>query len=375
MRYDVVVLGAGINGLATAYSLKKQGVASLAVLEQFQLGHGQGSSHGRSRITRSTYSTPKYVELMQLVHGSLWPAWEEVAGQPLLHKNPGIFFGPGIGRYQESLRDLPEVNVEEVAAEEARRRFPPFLFPDSPRVLVDHTCAVVAADRTMRFLASQLRDHVLENCQVQSIDRASQVFLDTTRGSIECERLVITAGPWTSRLVPGLKPNLRPAHQDVGYFEIKASSRVGDFPVWVYAGEQADDSFYGLPEFERPGVKLARHRTGPHGDDPDREVGTILPEDAARDLEAFVARQWSGQARLVGYDACIYTNTCTEDFILDHLPGDERIVVGAGFSGHGFKFAPLTGQVLAELAVYGRTSFPEFERHRQAFGFASAACW
>ncbi len=250
MRYDVVVLGAGINGLATAYSLKKQGVASLAVLEQFQLGHGQGSSHGRSRITRSTYSTPKYVELMQLVHGSLWPAWEEVAGQPLLHKNPGIFFGPGIGRYQESLRDLPEVNVEEVAAEEARRRFPPFLFPDSPRVLVDHTCAVVAADRTMRFLASQLRDHVLENCQVQSIDRASQVFLDTTRGSIECERLVITAGPWTSRLVPGLKPNLRPAHQDVGYFEIKASSRVGDFPVWVYAGEQADDSLVFLAPVE-----------------------------------------------------------------------------------------------------------------------------
>jgi len=98
MRYDVVVLGAGINGLATAYSLKKQGVGSLAVLEQFQLGHGQGSSHGRSRITRSTYSTPKYVELMQLVHGRLWPAWEEVAGQPLLHKNPGIFFGPGLSR-------------------------------------------------------------------------------------------------------------------------------------------------------------------------------------------------------------------------------------------------------------------------------------
>lgn len=375
MRYDVVVLGAGINGLATAYSLKKQGVGSLAVLEQFQLGHGQGSSHGRSRITRSTYSTPKYVELMQLVHGRLWPAWEEVAGQPLLHKNPGIFFGPGLSRYQESLRDLPEVNVEEVAAEEARRRFPPFLFPDSPRVLVDHTCAVVAADRTMRFLASQLGDQVLENCQVQSIEQASQIFLDTSRGPIECERLVITAGPWTSRLIPGLKPNLRPAHQDVGYFEIEASSRVGDFPVWVYAGEQADDSFYGLPEFERPGVKLARHRTGPHGDDPDRKIGTVLPEDAARDLEAFVAQQWSGSARLVGYDACIYTNTSNEDFILDHLPGDERIVVGAGFSGHGFKFAPLTGQVLAEMAIYGRTSFPEFERHRAAFGFASATCW
>ena len=375
MRYDVIVLGAGINGLATAYSLKKQGVGSLAVLEQFHFGHAQGSSHGRSRITRSTYSTPKYVELMQLVHGRLWPGWEETAGQPLLHKNPGIFFGPGISRYQESLRDLPEVQVEEIVAEEARWRFPPFLFPDSPRVLLDHTCAVVAADRTMRFLASQLRGHVLENCQVQSIERGSQIFLDTTRGQIECERLIVTAGPWTARLIPALKPNLRPAHQDVGYFEIESSSQVGEFPVWVYAGEQADDSFYGLPEFERPGVKLARHRTGPHGDDPGRQIGEVLPEEAAADLQRFVDAQWSGTARLVGYDACIYTNTCSEDFVLDHLPEDDRIVVGAGFSGHGFKFAPLTGQVLAELALFGRTSFPEFERHRAAFSFASAACW
>ncbi len=378
MRYDCVVLGAGINGLATACFLKQQGVENLAVLEQFQLGHTQGSSHGRSRITRSTYSTPKYVELMQLVHNRLWPAWEKAAGQPLLHKNPGIFFGPGIGRYQESLKDVPEIagQIEELEAAEAARRFPPFLFPDSPKVLVDHTCAVVAADRTMRFLAGQLRNQVLEHCQVQSIERGSSLFLDTSRGSIECERLVVTAGPWTARLIPGLKPNLRPAHQDVGYFMIDAPAGVGQFPVWVYAGQNPDDSFYGLPEFERPGVKLARHRTGPHGDDPDRKLGDQLPEAAARDLlENFVAQQWSGTARLVGYDACIYTNTCTEDFVLDRWPEDDRVVVGAGFSGHGFKFAPLTGQVLAELAIYGRTSLPEFERHRQSFSFAAAQCW
>ncbi|MFN8612755.1 MAG: FAD-dependent oxidoreductase [Vulcanimicrobiota bacterium] len=378
MRYDCVVLGAGINGLATAYSLKRQGVENLAVLEQFQLGHGQGSSHGRSRITRSSYSSSKYVELMQVVHNRLWPAWEEAAGQPLLHKTPGIFFGPGIGRYQESLRDITEIQslIEEIDPEEGRRRFPPFLFPDSPKVLVDHTCAVVAAERTMRFLAEQLKGRIQEHCQVQSIERGSSLFLDTNRGSIECERLVVTAGPWTTRLIPALKPNLRPAHQDVGYFEIEAPGAVGQFPVWVYAGGEADTSFYGLPEFERPGVKLARHRTGPHGDDPDRPLGDQLPEEAARDLmQNFIAKQWSGTARLVGYDACIYTNTCNEDFILDHWPEDERVVVGAGFSGHGFKFAPLTGQVLAELAIFGRTSLPEFERHRQAFSFAAAQCW
>lgn len=379
MNYEYIVLGAGINGLATAHALLKQGVTSLAVLEQFQLGHSQGSSHGRSRITRSTYSTPKYVELMQLVHGELWPEWEAEAGRPLLHPNPGIFFGPGVEDYRGSLQQVPEVleHIEEIQPDEARRRFPPFLFPDSRTVLVDHTCAVVAADRTMRFLADRLQGRIIEGCQVQSIDSGPGLKLDTTRGTMQCERLVVTAGPWTARLLPDLRPNLRPAHQDVGYFEMEGglSGEVGRFPVWVYAGEQADDSFYGLPEFERPGVKLARHRTGPHGDNPDRTVGERLPEAAAEDLRQFARQQWSCPLRLVGYDPCIYTNTVTEDFVLDNWPDDPRIVVGAGFSGHGFKLAPLTGRILAELAVSRRTSLPEFERHRHHFTVGAARRW
>ncbi|MBT9584729.1 FAD-dependent oxidoreductase [bacterium] len=379
MIYDCIVVGAGINGLATAHALLQQGVTSLAVLEQFSLGHGQGSSHGRSRITRSSYTSPKYVELMQLVHGRLWPQWEEEAGQPLLHPTPGLFFGPGMSQYFQSLQSVPAVlrHIEEICPEEARHRFFPFLFPDSPKVLVDHTCAVVAADRTVRFLARTLQDHILEDCQLQSIDSGPHLHLDTTRGPMACRKLVITAGPWTSRLLPQLQPNLRPAHQDVGYFQLDPAGNtgVGAFPVWVYAGSKADDSFYGLPEFERPGVKLARHRTGPHGDDPDRAIAEQLPEAAAHDLLQFAQKQWGSQVKLVGYDACIYTNTSNEDFILDHWPGDRRIVVGAGFSGHGFKFAPLTGQVLAQLALYGQTNVPEFERHRQHFSMAAAASW
>ena len=109
MNYDCIVVGGGINGLATAHALLKLGVTSLALLEQFSLGHGQGSSHGRSRITRSSYTSPKYVELMQLVHKTLWPEWEAEAGQVLLHPNPGIFFGPGIDPYRDGLHGVPQV--------------------------------------------------------------------------------------------------------------------------------------------------------------------------------------------------------------------------------------------------------------------------
>jgi sarcosine oxidase len=332
-----------------------------------------------SRITRSSYTSPKYVELMQLVHKTLWPEWEAEADQALLHPNPGIFFGPGIDPYRDGLHGVPQVLefIEEIGPAEARQRFAPFLFPDSQRILVDHTCAVVAADRTMRFLAGSVWPHVIEGCQLRSIESGPCLRLDTSRGVMQCERLIVTAGPWTSRLFPQLQPNLRPAHQHVGYFEIDAAIavRVGAFPVWVYAGQQADESFYGLPEFERPGVKLARHRTGPHGDDPDRPIADHLPQADALDLLQFAQSQWAGPVRLVGYDACIYTNTASEDFILDRWAQDPRIVVGAGFSGHGFKFAPLSGRVLAELALSGHTSLPEFERHRQHFSLQQAARW
>ena len=379
MNYECIVLGAGVNGLATAHCLRQQGVRSLAVLEQFRLAHGLGSSHGRSRITRSSYSSSSYVELMQWVHGQGWPQWEAEAGQPLLHPTPGLFFGPGVEAYWDSLRQRPEVlpQIEDLTPEAARKRFLPFLFPDSPRVLVDHTCAVVAADRTLRFLAQGLQGQLIEECQVLSIESGTALKLTTSQGVMECQRLVVTAGPWAARLLPALAPHLRPAHQDVGYFRAPGLTHTGagDFPVWVYTGQRADDSFYGLPEFERPGLKLARHRTGPHGDDPDRPVSEHLPQHAEEDLARFAAWQWSCSLELVGYDACIYTNTVSEDFLLDRWPEDPRIVVGVGFSGHGFKFAPLTGRVLADLAVHGHTRLPVFERHRQQFSVQAGAHW
>ena len=367
----VVVLGAGITGLSTAFELKRAGV-NCCLIEQYHPGHRQGSSHGKSRITRSTYNTPKFVELMQWVHQVGWKEWQELAGQALLWPRPGLFFGPGLPAYQESLAGIPEVQpfIQTLSAAEARRQFAPFLFPDSPQVIVDSTCALVKAERTLAWLAAQVGSH--QQLQVLGWERGERLRLLTNTGPIECDRLVVAAGPWTYQLLNGLSPVLRPAHQDVGYFALPNSS---DFPVWVYSGQKADDSFYGLPEFERPGVKLARHRTGPHGTDPNRNLPEELPSDALEDLLEFAARQWGQRPACVGYDPCIYTNTPNEDFVLDHWPEDPRVVIGAGLSGHGFKFAPLLGRVLSQLCLHGRTEVEAFERHRQAFRWNSAQHW
>lgn len=380
-HFDIVVVGAGIQGLATVHALLARGIRSLGLIEQFELGHERGSSHGRSRITRSTYNSPKYVELMQFVHNQCWPAWEAECGQKLLHPNPGLFWGPGAHPYRESLKTFPQVwsQIEELSPKQARDRFPAFLFPDVDWVLVDHSCAVLAAQRTREFLMRAIRQSattVMENCPVQ--DWRSQpegLLLSTAQGAIHCQKLIITAGPWTSKLVP-LESKLRVAHQDVGYFELQHPMDSGQFPVWVYAGLEAGDSFYGLPQFERPGVKLARHRTSDRSDQPDRELPQTLPEHALHDLEEFARRQWSGSFQNVGYEACLYTNTRSEDFILDPWPDDPRVIVGAGFSGHGFKFAPLIGRILTKLAC-GEPA-PEtqaFEKFRQEFSLAAAQDW
>jgi sarcosine oxidase len=174
---------------------------------------------------------------------------------------------------------------------------------------------------------------------------------------------------------------LKPAHQDVGYFQFAGEAppiTVGDFPVWVYAGAQGlagDDTFYGLPEFRRAGVKLARHRTGGHADDPDRTLSKDLPPEVKADLEEFARAQFSFPVSYSGYDPCLYTNTAHEDFLLDHYPGDRRVVIASACSGHGFKFGPLTGRIIAGLLLDGKTDVPSFERHRTEFAWSAMPVW
>lgn len=376
MVYDVIVVGAGINGLSAAYHLLRRGAGQIAVLEQFEIAHGMGSSHGASRITRSTYSTPKYVELIQVAHSQEWPRWARDAGREFLHPTPGCFFGPGNQAYIESLESLSELQlaVEILNPAQARVAFPGFAFPDSQLVVRDLTCAVVAAADTVRWLATQVARsaQLIENCPVLTIEPGKDLIrLHTAQGAFACERLVVTAGAWMGHLFPELAGRLQVAHQDVGYFAIEGAD---EFPVWVYCPQEGD-SFYGLPAFQRPGAKVARHRTGPQGDQPDRPIPKVMPATVQAELEAFVAAQFVNPATCVGYEACLYTNTRSEDFILDHHPDDPRIVVGSACSGHGFKFGPLSGRLLTELLLDGKTSLDVFEKHRDAFRLSAHTEW
>ena len=380
--FGALVVGGGISGLATAWQLAVRGVPRVALVERFRLHHDRGSSHGTSRITRTTYSDERYVRLVRVAHSEDWPRLEKESGERLLHPTPGAFFGPPegeIAQWAAAVEAAGAPGVERITASEARRRFPAFAFPDSELVLHDHTSAVVAAADTLKALDRRCRVegvHVLEETRVLAVEpERDPVVVETDRGRLLAERVVITAGAWLAQLVPALRPHVAVSRQHVGYFRLggdPAGMAVGRFPVWVYLGDAARGLYYGLPEFGRAGVKAALHASSGRADDPDASPGVDAKE--IERVRRFLAEQLAVPVEaVVQAENCLYTNTPDEHFLLGPLPGHPNVVVGSVCSGHGFKFGPLTGRLLADLVMNGKTSVAEFERYREEFALPAKA--
>ena len=380
--FDALVIGGGINGLSALHHLGRLGARRVGLVEPFSLGHDRGSSHGAARVTRSAYAAPEYVRLMRRAHREEWPLLEKDAGRRLVHPNPGIFTGPPCARFDRYLRAVEEegVDAEVLTPAEARERYPQFSFANVERVLLDRTAGVVAAEEAMASLAALARERgarVHENTLVRAIDpTAAPVKVETSRGALRADRLIVAAGAWARDLLPFLKSRLTVARQTVGYFAPSGDRedyRPGRFPVWVYMEEDENHLFYGMPEFGRPGVKVGRHLRVGVDDDPD-DAPEAVEEEKIEDLRRFMAGffarpEWT----LAGAEHCLYTNAPNEDFIIDLHPENPRIAFGAGFSGHGFKFGPLTGRLLAELAWEGKISIPEADLARRLFSLEKQA--
>ena len=380
MVYEALVIGGGVNGLSTLYHLHRLGCRRLGLVERFRLGHGRGSSHGHSRVTRSAYVDPDYVRLMQVVHGEEWPRLERDVGRTLIHRTPGCFYGPPGGKYERYARAVAQAgaDVEQIDVVEARRRFPQLRFGDAGGALHDRTAGLVAAAETVSALIDLCRRNgveMREETRVLGIDLARDpIRVETDRGALEAERLVVTAGSWASELLPFLKQRLKVLRQTVFYFKANGPAeafQVGRFPVWGYLGDGENHIYYGLPAFGREGIKAARHITSGAGDDPE-EVPEKADEREMGLVRAFLDREFVPRIEgLLDAETCLYTMTGTEDFIIDLHPEDPRLAVGASCSGHGFKFGPMTGRALAELVLKGRTETPEFEAMRKKFGIRS----
>lgn len=354
MRYDAIVVGAGIHGLCAALWLRQQGRERVAVLEQHAAGHDLGSSHGSTRITRSSYHEAQFVRLAAAAHRDGWPTLERALGRALRIPTPGVFFGPPDGPFGAYLRAtlVASDQVEAVPTARAAALFPLLRFEPGDAVLVDHSAAMLLAAATMAGLREWLLAAGVElhyETPVVALRAAPNaievVAADTTRHS---RGVVVAAGAGGARLLPTAVPRLRVLHQQVGYFDVDAAPdtlAAGAFPVWARIGRTQNDFEYGLPAFDGAGLKAAMHRTG----GPDEEHHALPPIDAPA-LLALANRRFTRPVRgLQRAERCRYTMTDDQGFVVARAPNAPRLVVVAACSGHGFKFGPEIGRQAAAL--------------------------
>jgi sarcosine oxidase len=361
------IVGAGAMGAAAAYHLSRRG-EPLLLIEQFPLGHDRGSSHGAARITRHSYADPRYARLMPAAFAA-WKDLEADAGVPLYLRTGGISLSPAGGDYVAHVADsLQELGVphKRMTGAEWNRINPAFSVPATHDAVFEPDAGMLAAARAVALQVELARAHggektqVLESTPVRRIDlEGSRPVIVADGLEIVAERLIVSAGAWVKRLLPDLPLSVRVTRQQVLYFRPAdpAPFRIGRFPVFIYKGVGDEDAFYGMPEYQGLGVKVARH-FGPEvePDIEDREVGEEYRRVVRRFLRGHMPTLVDAPIDLT--EICLYTVAPDEGFLVDFHPARPDVIVASPCSGHGFKFCCLIGRVLADLAAEGGTDLP-----------------
>lgn len=361
-HYDAIVVGVGAMGSATAYYLARRGRRVLG-LERFGIPHSMGSSHGHTRIIRlAYYEHPSYVLLLRRAY-ELWREIEREAGERLLYITGSIDAGPEDswvfrGSWEScKLHDLPH---EVLTGAELRRRYPAYNLPADHLALLQPEGGFLTPERCIvsYVMAAQEKGaeiHAHERVlEWEPLDEGG-VRVRTQRGSYEAEKLVITAGAWEGSLVDALGHLAVPERQVLAWLQPTRPEffRPHTFPVFNLLVEEG--RFYGFPVFGVPGFKFGKYfhlnQTG-GADEIDRD-----PHDYDEQLlRQFAGRYFpEGCGPTMSLAVCMFTNTPDHHFILDLHPEYEQVVLASPCSGHGFKFASVIGEILADLAERGMT--------------------
>jgi sarcosine oxidase len=359
-RFDVVVAGVGGMGSAAVYHLARRGQRALG-LERFDIPNELGSSHGVTRIIRlAYYEHSSYVPLLRRAY-ELWRELETEAGEQLLHITGSIDAGPEDSFvFAGSLRscldhDLPH---EVVDGAELGRRYPGYRLPAETAALIQPEGGFLLPERCIVTHAQLARSHSAEihtGEQVLGWEPVGDgVCVRTDRGSYEADRLVLATGAWAAELA-GLSQVVVAERQVLAWLEphrpeLFAPER---FPVFNLIVEEG--RYYGFPVFGVPGFKFGRYHHLGEQVDPD----TVEREPNAADesvLREFAERYFpDGAGPTTALKVCLFENTPDEHFILDVHPDHPQVVLAVGFSGHGFKFCSVVGEVVADLALEGST--------------------
>jgi sarcosine oxidase len=335
---DVAIVGAGLLGLAAGQALAARG-RDVVVLEQAEVGHPGSGSKGSARIFRLGYPDPYYVAAARQARDR-WHELETRSERRILRPVPHLTFGTGLRAVQDAMTAAGAASQLLQAADVAEKF--PALRVDGP-ALLEPDSAVIAADEALTVLAAGVPEIRPGVRVIRLADDGRQVTLRTTAGAITARTAIITAGPWSGGLLASVSVAVpgRPTLEQVAYLR---PSGQDDAPIFIRHGEQAP---YGVPV---PGSRLYKIGIHPSGPATDPDAQNQGADQRLMRRLAEVARRY-----LPGYhpdpvttERCVYDNSPDEDFVIDRIG---NVVIGCGTSGHGFKFGPLLGEWLADLAT------------------------
>jgi sarcosine oxidase len=366
VSYDAIVVGLGAHGSAAAAALARRGLRVLG-LERFGRGEARGSSGGWSRMIRIThYEDPWLVPLAE-ASWDRWLALGEEVGTTLLQETGGLYGGPPGHAVVEGSRQGAArhgVPFEALDAAEIHRRWPIFRPADDTTAIFEAKAGMLHADRANAAhleIAERAGAHLRFNRRVVDWRPAAGggFEVEDADGSVAGgDHLVLAAGPWIGKLVPDLRLPLRVERECPCWFTpTVAPSSVGadELPIWVIVEDGT--AYYGIRHDPEVGLKVSIHHWGTFGD-PD-EIDRVVGDAEIERIRAWMrTRMPAANGPLANARVCLYTNTPDEQFVIDRHPAAPGVAFASACSGHGYKFAPVIGEILADLALGAPPSWP-----------------
>jgi sarcosine oxidase len=364
-HFDAIVVGTGGVGSAALYHLACRGAAVLGI-DPLEPGNDRGSSHGQTRLIRRVYyEHPSYVPLVERAY-HLWAELEAVCGQTLLVPTGLLQTGrPESEVIAGCERSAAEHNlaVERLAPEEIRARWPMFVIDEAWIGLYESGAGYLHVEECVRVHA---REAVARGATLATGTRVlrwqmqgSRISVETTAGSYTADHLILSAGAWSLPLLAAVGIELTVLRKPLYWYAPNTGPLAeAQLQIPAFLMETQNEAFYGFPAVDSRGVKLGRHSGGTQITDPDR-----LDRDIDRGEQTLVEEFAAAHlpelgTRCTDHCACMYTMTRDGHFLLGRHPSFPRVIVCAGLSGHGFKFTPVLGEAISQLALDGEARAP-----------------
>jgi sarcosine oxidase len=357
---QIVVIGLGATGSAALCQMARRGIHAIGI-EQFQIGHDRGSSHGATRMIRlAHFERPSYVPLMRRAY-ALWHELEDIVRQKLLHITGIVEIGPPTGEVVRGTRAgaNADLSCEVLDAASLMRRYPVFKIPHSFVAIFQPDGGFIEASAVLAAniaVAKERGAAVRTGERVIAVEPAGAgVSVVTDRGTIAADFAIVAAGPWLSGLFPELRLSMTVTRQVVGWFESRQPEQFAadHFPAFMFESEYGQH--YGFPAYGDKGIKFAKHHHLGETVHADSYKRTVLAQDEAAIRAPMAQYLPAANGPLRAAETCLYTMTPDNTFIIDRVPGFPQIVVASPCCGHGFKFSPVVGEILADLVTRGAT--------------------